>query len=87
MRPEPYTACALKKRLAMPTFFEKMHESLFSEQRPMTDTEFYRTKRLPPYVFAEVNKLKAAARAAGQDIVDFGMGNPDMPPPSMSSTS
>jgi alanine-synthesizing transaminase len=45
------------------------------------DNEFYRTKRLPPYVFAEVNKLKAAARAAGQDIVDFGMGNPDMPPP------
>lgn len=47
----------------------------------MTDAEFYRTKRLPPYVFAEVNKLKAAGRAAGQDIVDFGMGNPDMPPP------
>jgi len=45
------------------------------------DNEFYRTKRLPPYVFAEVNKLKAAGRAAGQDIVDFGMGNPDMPPP------
>ena len=47
----------------------------------MTDNEFYRTKRLPPYVFAEVNKLKAAVRSAGQDIVDFGMGNPDMPPP------
>src|SRR5882724_154374 len=45
------------------------------------DTEFHRTRRLPPYVFAEVNKLKAAARAAGQDIIDFGMGNPDQPPP------
>lgn len=45
------------------------------------DTEFHRTKRLPPYVFAEVNKLKAAARAAGRDIIDFGMGNPDQPPP------
>jgi len=45
------------------------------------DTEFHRTRRLPPYVFAEVNKLKAAARTAGQDIIDFGMGNPDQPPP------
>jgi len=45
------------------------------------DTEFHRTRRLPPYVFAEVNKLKEAARAAGQDIIDFGMGNPDQPPP------
>jgi len=43
--------------------------------------EFHRIKRLPPYVFAEVNELKAAARAAGEDIVDFGMGNPDAPPP------
>lgn len=42
---------------------------------------FHRIKRLPPYVFAEVNKLKAAARAEGRDIVDFGMGNPDMPTP------
>ena len=44
--------------------------------------EFYRIKRLPPYVFAEVNKMKAAARAAGHDIIDFGMGNPDSAPPS-----
>lgn len=43
--------------------------------------EFHRIKRLPPYVFAEVNALKAAARAAGEDIIDFGMGNPDLPPP------
>lgn len=43
--------------------------------------EFHRIKRLPPYVFAEVNALKAAARARGEDIIDFGMGNPDMPPP------
>ena len=43
--------------------------------------EFYRIKRLPPYVFAEVNKIKAAHRAAGRDIIDLGMGNPDMPPP------
>lgn len=45
------------------------------------DQEFHRIKRLPPYVFAEVNALKAAARAAGEDIIDFGMGNPDHPPP------
>lgn len=44
-------------------------------------TEFYRIKRLPPYVFEQVNKLKAAARAAGDDIIDFGMGNPDMATP------
>ena len=44
--------------------------------------EFYRIQRLPPYVFAEVNAMKAAARGRGEDIVDLGMGNPDgMPPP------
>jgi alanine-synthesizing transaminase len=43
--------------------------------------EFHRVKRLPPYVFAEVNRLKAAARARSADIVDLGMGNPDMPTP------
>ncbi len=43
--------------------------------------DFYRIKRLPPYVFAEVNKMKAAARASGHDIIDFGMGNPDSAPP------
>lgn len=45
------------------------------------DADFHRTRRLPPYVFAVVNKLKAEARAAGRDIIDFGMGNPDQPPP------
>lgn len=44
--------------------------------------EFYRIKRLPPYVFAEVNRLKAEYRAAGMDIIDFGMGNPDIDTPS-----
>ncbi len=43
--------------------------------------EFYRIKRLPPYVFAEVNKIKKAHRDAGRDIIDLGMGNPDSPPP------
>src|SRR5262245_6419429 len=43
--------------------------------------EFHRIKRLPPYVFEEVNRLKAKARAAGDDIIDFGMSNPDMPTP------
>ena len=45
------------------------------------DTEFYRMKRLPPYVIAEVNAMRAAARASGRDIIDLGMGNPDLPPP------
>ncbi len=44
-------------------------------------SEFRRIKRLPPYVFNIVNELKAAARARGEDIVDFGMGNPDQPAP------
>jgi len=43
--------------------------------------EFHRIKRLPPYVFAEVNRLKASARARGADIIDLGMGNPDLPTP------
>ncbi|MBO6785013.1 MAG: aminotransferase class I/II-fold pyridoxal phosphate-dependent enzyme, partial [Alphaproteobacteria bacterium] len=45
------------------------------------NTEFHRIRRLPPYVFAEVNAMKATARAAGADIIDFGMGNPDLPTP------
>jgi alanine-synthesizing transaminase len=43
--------------------------------------EFYRIRRLPPYVFEQVNRAKAAARNAGADIVDLGMGNPDLPTP------
>ncbi len=43
----------------------------------MREPEFHRIRRLPPYVFAEVNQMKAAARAAGRDIIDLGMGNPD----------
>ena len=45
----------------------------------MDDSEFHRLKRLPPYVFAEVNAMKARARTAGQDVIDLGMGNPDLP--------
>ena len=43
--------------------------------------DFHRIRRLPPYVFAEVNGAKAKARAAAEDIVDLGMGNPDSPTP------
>ena len=45
------------------------------------DEQFYRMKRLPPYVIAEVNAMRHAARQSGQDIIDLGMGNPDQPPP------
>lgn len=45
------------------------------------EQEFHRIKRLPPYVFNEVNEMKARARAAGADIIDFGMGNPDSATP------
>lgn len=44
-------------------------------------SNFARINRLPPYVFAIINELKQAARARGEDIIDFGMGNPDQPTP------
>ena len=44
-------------------------------------SEFNRIERLPPYIFGEINKLKAKLRKDGKDIIDFGMGNPDMPTP------
>ncbi|MBX8826806.1 LL-diaminopimelate aminotransferase [Ochrobactrum sp. SFR4] len=43
--------------------------------------QFHKIRRLPPYVFEQVNRLKASARAAGADIIDLGMGNPDLPTP------
>jgi alanine-synthesizing transaminase len=43
--------------------------------------DFHRIRRLPPYVFAHIDPIKAKARAAGVDIIDLGMGNPDMPTP------
>jgi alanine-synthesizing transaminase len=47
----------------------------------MSSADFHKIRRLPPYVFEEVNKLKARLRAKGVDIIDFGMGNPDLPVP------
>jgi hypothetical protein len=47
----------------------------------MSMEEFHKVRRLPPYVFEQVNRLKADARAAGRDIIDLGMGNPDLPTP------
>jgi alanine-synthesizing transaminase len=44
-------------------------------------SDFHRIRRLPPYVFESVNRVKAAARNAGADIIDLGMGNPDLPAP------
>ena len=44
-------------------------------------SDFHRVRRLPPYVFEQVNRLKAQARANGADIIDLGMGNPDLPAP------
>ena len=43
--------------------------------------KFARLDRLPPYVFATVNEIKMAARRAGEDIIDLGMGNPDLATP------
>ncbi len=50
-------------------------------QTPPTPPDFYRIKKLPPYVFQEVNTLKAKLRSEGADIIDFGFGNPDLPTP------
>src|SRR5437867_1519123 len=43
--------------------------------------QFYLSERLPPYVFNSINELKAQARGRGEDIIDLGMGNPDLPTP------
>jgi len=61
--------------LYRPAFGQRQTESFFEMQ------EFHRVRRLPPYVFEQVNKIKAQARANGADIIDLGMGNPDMPAP------
>src|ERR1700684_1536575 len=61
------------------------NRSSLPPERPVMSTdssgEFHRIRRLPPYVFAEVNTAKAKARGAGEDIIDLGMGNPDSPTP------
>jgi alanine-synthesizing transaminase len=54
---------------------------LFQGSNEVMEDEFYRIKRLPPYVIAEVNAMRHAARQTGKDIIDLGMGNPDLPPP------
>ena len=54
---------------------------LVNGTQEVMEDEFYRIKRLPPYVIAEVNAMRHAARQAGRDIIDLGMGNPDLPPP------
>ena len=52
-----------------------------SEESPEKFREKFRIEQFPPYVFAEVNRLKEEARQRGADIIDLGMGNPDLPPP------
>jgi len=48
---------------------------------PSVRHDFHKLNRLPPYVFAEVIALMTAARRAGEDVIDLGMGNPDLPTP------
>src|ERR1700733_6315768 len=61
------------------------NDPILNPERPVMTSEssgeFHRIRRLPPYVFAEVNTAKAKARGAGEDIIDLGMGNPDSPTP------
>ncbi|MBI5344583.1 MAG: alanine transaminase, partial [Deltaproteobacteria bacterium] len=47
----------------------------------MPNDEFYRIKQLPPYVFNIVTDLTVAARQRGEDLIDFGLGDPDQPTP------
>ena len=60
----------------LPQFAHEGGSNLQTPEREPMSEEFYRMKRLPPYVIAEVNAMRAAARAAGEDIIDLGMGNP-----------
>ncbi len=70
-------------RVALPSRLRHLRHAITHPpvQKDIMDNEFYRIKRLPPYVIAEVNAMRAAARAEGRDIIDLGMGNPDQPPP------
>jgi alanine-synthesizing transaminase len=72
----------MPQALGLTRFFGiyNVRASPFSSHARVID-EFPRIKRLPPYVFNIVNDLKAKARARGEDIIDFGMGNPDQPTP------
>ena len=47
----------------------------------MPDQQFKNAEKLPPYIFAQINELKQIARSKGEDVIDFGMGNPDQPTP------
>ncbi len=67
-------------RSPLPTLREPLPPTLKAGITPLIE-DFPRIKRLPPYVFNIVGDLKAKARAAGEDIIDFGMGNPDQPTP------
>jgi len=73
-------SCSLKLTLSCHAGNVNSFESHFTGFAELIE-EFPRIKRLPPYVFNIVNELKAKARARGEDIIDFGMGNPDQPTP------
>jgi alanine-synthesizing transaminase len=60
---------------------DNIFNPVFTPAKELLMEKFHRISRLPPYVFNIVNELKAKARAAGEDIIDFGMGNPDQPTP------
>ena len=49
----------------------------------MPNQDFKNAKKLPPYIFGQINSLKNEARSRGEDIIDFGMGNPDQPTPNV----
>lgn len=53
----------------------------FADPEDKMNDDFHRIRRLPPYVFAHIDPIKAKARASGVDVIDLGMGNPDMPTP------
>src|SRR6188474_2250499 len=81
MTPPPPERCQVRASRAARRHRAIALRGRFGHRSCAMDTDFYRIKRLPPYVIAEVNAMRAAARASGRDIIDLGMGNPDLPPP------
>src|SRR3954453_19663426 len=79
------THCALRQVVAsarITSFFATFATASPAQgTQPTVMSEFYRLTRLPPYVFNITSELKMAARRRGEDIIDFGMGNPDGPTP------
>src|SRR5215475_13461722 len=81
LKGESLRTCALSTRHTVDFLTPPRTAQYSAGYVEMVMDDFYRIKRLPPYVFAIVNDLKSKARAQGEDIIDLGMGNPDQATP------